>query len=68
MDIKMKNVIIAAASMVGIIVVRMILSIAFSEQVAEVFTRISVSFLFFYFVLLAAKTRNKTKKPVDCIR
>ncbi len=64
----MKNVIIAAASMVGIIVVRMILSIAFSEQVAEVFIRISVSFLFFYFVLLAAKTRNKTKKPVDCIR
>lgn len=64
----MKNVIIAAASMVGIIVVRMILSIVLSEQIAEVFTRVSVSVLFFYYVLLFSKNRQKAKKATDCIR
>lgn len=64
----MKNVIIAAASMVGIIVVRMILSIVLSEQIAEVFTRVSVSVLFFYYVLLFSKNRQKIKKSTDCIR
>lgn len=64
----MKNVIIAAASMVGIIVVRMILSIVLSEQIAEVFTRVSVSVLFFYYVLLFSKNRQKAKKSTDCIR
>lgn len=64
----MKNVIIAAASMVGIIVVRMILSIVLSEQIAEVFTRVSVSVLFFYYVLLFSKNRQKVKKSIDCIR
>lgn len=58
----MKNIIIAAASMVGIIVIRMILSVTLSEQIAEVFTRISVSFLFFYFILLFAKNRRDSKK------
>lgn len=64
----MKNVIIAAASMVGIIVVRMILSIVLSEQIAEVFIRLSVSVLFFYYVLLFSKNRQKVKKSTDCIR
>lgn len=64
----MKNVIIAAASMVGIIVVRMILSIVLSEQIAEVFIRVSVSVLFFYYVLLFSKNRQKVKKSTDCIR
>lgn len=64
----MKNVIIAAASMFGIIVVRMILSIVLSEQIAEVFTRVSVSVLFFYYVLLFSKNRQKVKKSTDCIR
>lgn len=64
----MKNVIITAASMVGIIVVRMILSIVLSEQIAEVFTRVSVSVLFFYYVLLFSKNRQKVKKSTDCIR
>lgn len=64
----MKNVIIAAASMVGIIVVRIILSIVLSEQIAEVFTRVSVSVLFFYYVLLFSKNRQKVKKSTDCIR
>lgn len=64
----MKNVIIAAASMVGIIVVRMILSIVLSEQIAEVFIWVSVSVLFFYYVLLFSKNRQKVKKSTDCIR
>lgn len=58
----MKNIMIAAASMVGIIAVRIILSIAFSEQVAEVFTKVSVSALFFYFIILFAKSRRDEKK------
>lgn len=58
----MKNVITAVASMVGIIVIRMILSVTLSEQIAEVFTRISVSFLIFYFILLFAKKRRDSKK------
>ena len=47
----MKKAFIAVAVMLGIIAVRMILSAALSEQVAEVFTRVSVGALFFYFVL-----------------
>lgn len=64
----MKNVMITAASMVGIIVVRMILSILLSEQAAEVFTRVSVSALFFYYIILFSKNRQKAKKSADCIR
>lgn len=58
----MKNVIIATASVLGIIAVRMILSFAISEQVAEVFTRVSCGALFFYFIILFAKNRRNAKK------
>lgn len=58
----MKNVIIATASVLGIIAVRMILSFAISEQVAEVFTRVSCGALFFYFIILFAKNRRDAKK------
>lgn len=58
----MKNVIIATASVLGIIAVRMILSFAISEQVAEVFTRVSCGALFFYFIILFAKNRRGAKK------
>lgn len=54
----MKNVLIAVASMVGIIVIRMILSVTLSEQIAKVFTGVSISFLFFYFILVYAKQRR----------
>lgn len=64
----MKSVIIAAASMVGIIVVRMILSVVLSEQIASVFTGVSVSALFFYYVLLFSKNRKRTKESTDGIR
>ncbi|MCI9065559.1 MAG: hypothetical protein HFI53_06765 [Lachnospiraceae bacterium] len=46
----MKKAFITVAAMIGIIGIRMILSIAVSEQAAEVFTRFSISFLFFYFI------------------
>ncbi len=58
----MKNVIIATASVLGIIAVRMILSFAISEQVAEVFTQVSCGALFFYFIILFAKNRRDAKK------
>lgn len=58
----MKKAFIAVAVMLGIIAVRMILSAALSEQVAEVFTRVSVGALFFYFVLSISKNRQSTQK------
>lgn len=58
----MKNVFIAAASMVAIIAIRMILSVALGEQVAEVFCKISISFLFFYFICRSAKYRKNRIK------
>lgn len=58
----MKNVIIAAASMVGIIIIRMILSFTVNEQIAEVFTKVSIGFLFFYFILLFVKNRRDSRK------
>lgn len=57
----MKKAFIAAACMVGIIAVRMILSVAFSEQAAEVFTRVSVTSLFLYFCLISTKSRRRVK-------
>lgn len=46
----MKNIFIAIAFMAAIIATRMILSVTFSEQAAEVFCRTVTSFLFFYFI------------------
>lgn len=57
----MKNILIAAASMAGIIAIRMILSVALSEQAADIFTKASVTFLFFFFILLFAKNRKNSK-------
>lgn len=62
----MKKAFIAAACMIGIITVRMILSVALSEQLAEVFTRISVGSLFFYFILILGKNKIKpTNSTID---
>lgn len=47
----MKIALIAAASIVGIIVVRMILSVTFNEQTAEVFSSIAITSLFLYSIL-----------------
>ncbi len=57
----MKNVLIAAAAMAGIIVIRMILSITFTDQAAEVFARAAVGILFFYFIGMSI-SRKKLKK------
>lgn len=57
----MKKAFIAVAAMVGIIAVRMILSVTLSEQVAEVFTRVSVSALFFFFLITFARNRRNRK-------
>ncbi len=46
MEKTMKKALIVAAALVGIIAMRMILSVALSEQIAEVFSRVSLSFLF----------------------
>lgn len=63
----MKKAFIAAACLVGIIAVRMILLVALSEHIAEVFTRVSVTFLFFYFCLVSTKSRRqaKTQCPIS---
>lgn len=47
----MKKMLIAAGAMAGIIGVRMVLSLAVSEQAAELFCRMAVGSLFFYCVL-----------------
>ena len=54
----MKKVIITAAIMATIIAVRMLLSVAFSEHVAEVFCGVSVSALFFYFICQISNCRK----------
>lgn len=46
----MKKAFIATAAMVGIIAVRILLSIALSDQAAEIFCRVSVSFLILYYI------------------
>lgn len=61
----MKRILIAAASIVGIIAVRMILSIASSEHVAEIFTSVSISFLFFYFILIICSFRKGKSKSIN---
>lgn len=50
---------IIAAIMAVIITVRLILSATLSEQAAEVFCRVSASFVFFY--LICRLTKNKLK-------
>lgn len=56
----MKKAFMVTVCMVGIIAVRMILSVAFNEQAAEVFSRVSISILFFYFICSLSRNRLKT--------
>lgn len=64
----MKKAFIAIAAMAGIIAMRMILSVALGEQIAEVFTRISVSTLFFYFLISISRNRRNTQKAENYIQ
>lgn len=56
----MKKAFIVTTFMVAIIVIRMILSVTFNEQVAEVFCRVLISSLFLYSICRLSK--NKLKK------
>lgn len=54
----MKRAFIAAITIVGIIALRMILSLSLSEQAAEIFCRVSLSFLFFYYICTLPRARK----------
>lgn len=63
----MKNVLMAVVSVVGIIVVRVILSIAFTDQIAEVFARTAIGILFFYLIAsigISSRKRKLNQKEV----
>ena len=64
----MKKAFIAVAAMAGIIALRMILSVALGEQIAEVFTGISVSALFFYLLISISRNRRRTQKAENYIQ
>lgn len=55
----MKKVFITATIIAAIIAIRMILSVALSEQAAEVFCRVSIGFLFFYSICRLSTNRSK---------
>lgn len=55
-----KSFLAAAASTLGIIVIRMILSVMVSEHVAEIFTNVSLTALCLFFLIKSMhKTNNK---------
>lgn len=58
----MKKTFLVAASMLGIIAVRMILSLTVSEHVAEVFTNTSLTAMFFYFAITATREKKTIKE------
>lgn len=64
----MKKALIATASMVGIIVVRIILAINLNEQIANVFTGVSVSFLFYYFICRAIFIRKTATNRAEAVK
>ena len=55
----LKSILIAAIVMAVIIAVQMVLSYAFTYHVAEVFSRVSVTFLLYYYVFKAAKVHGR---------
>lgn len=54
-----KSFLAAAASMLGIIVIRMILSVTVSEHVADIFTNVSLTALFLFFIIQSMSNKNK---------
>lgn len=59
----MKNPFITAAvSMLGIMVIRIILSLIVGEHIAEIFTKASLTALFFFFIFQAMHKRKKDDK------
>jgi len=53
-----KSFLAAAASMLGIIVIRMILSVTVSEHVADIFTNVSLTALFLFFIIQSMSNKN----------
>lgn len=53
-----KSFLAAAVSMLGIIVIRMILSVTVSEHVADIFTNISLTALFLFFIIQSMSNKN----------
>lgn len=58
---KMKKIMAAGMAMAAIIVVRTALSYLYTEQAAEVFTRVSLSALFYYWVIRGMQSRKNKK-------
>lgn len=56
----MKKAFYTTIIIIAIIAVRMILSVTFSEQSAEVFYRVSISSLFFYLICSLSKCKCET--------
>lgn len=59
----MKNMFMAAAAIVGIIVVQMILAELFTWQIGEVFSRVSLGILFYYSIcrMIGPKRSEKSR-------
>lgn len=53
-----KSFLVAAVSMLGIIVIRMILSVTVSEHVADIFTNVSLTALFLFFIIQSMSNKN----------
>lgn len=53
-----KSFLAAAASMLGIIVIRMILSVTVSEHVSDIFTNVSLTALFLFFIIQSMSNKN----------
>ncbi|MBD5504435.1 MAG: hypothetical protein HDR09_12085 [Lachnospiraceae bacterium] len=54
----MKSILKALVAMFGIIVARIILSVAFTDQVGEVFSKVSTGILIYYFICKFIKSRS----------
>ena len=59
----MKEILKATVLMAVIIAVQMVLSYAFTYHVAEVFSRVSVTFLLYYYVFHSLKLISKKIMP-----
>ena len=58
----MKTVLTAAAALASIILIRMAVSVGISEPAAEIFTRVSLSILFFMCLFQSVSRRRAAAK------
>lgn len=57
-----KSFLAAAVSMLGIMVIRILLSINVGEHTAEIFTNVSLTALFLFFLILASRKKNNREQ------